>query len=594
MGVLFGHSRPEWIYTMMDQLLSEQIGIYRGKLSSHSVKETWVENNLPELHAHLAGMPGESTAERLYLMENPRPGCRSCGAPTKFLSYQRGYREFCSRSCSNSDPAASAVRVDAYRKSYMDRWGVDNAMKLPEVREKVSAARSRMDKSQMVERIRRTNISRHGVDNVSKIESVKAAKAESTRASLGVDNPFQSEEVKARIRRANFESLGVDHPMKSRAVRGRAVATNTLRYGAANPMQSDVVKAKRRAGIGAGTIRTTLNSDPLFVAYHGDGNYTMKCDAGMGHHFEIDTHLFHARRGLGNGLCTVCNPVGSTPSAKEIELRDFVSSIYQGEVVQGHRDGYELDIYLPDLAVGIEYNGLYWHSERFKGRGYHLAKTEHFRNRGIRVYHVWEDDWIHRNAIVRSQVSNWLGVTPVRLRARDGEVRVVEDGPLVRSFLESSHIQGYVRSSLAIGLFIGGDMASLMTFDHSEGRLTMPACEWNLSRFCNRPGTVVAGAASRLLAHFERMHSPSRVITFADREWSVGGLYDRLGFRQVHVTGPNYKYVVGGRRVNKQRYTKERLVREGHDPSLSEREITSSMGLARIWDCGQIKYEKNY
>lgn len=579
---------------MMGQLLSEQIMIYKGKLSAHSVKESWLVKNLPVLHAHLSGMPGDSSAERLFLMENVRPGCRSCGAPTKFLSYQRGYREFCSKACSNSDPVAGASRVDAYRKSYMDRWGVDNPMKLPEVREKVSAARSRMDKSKMVERIRRTNISRHGVDNVSKIESVKAAKAESTRANLGVDNPFQSEEVKAKIRRTNLENLGVDHPMKSPAVRAKAVATNMLRYGAANPMQSEFVRDRIRVGIDAGSIRTTINSDPLFVSYLGAGQYTLRCDGGLGHDYDIDTHLYHARKGLGNGLCTVCNPVGTTPSVKEVELRDFVTSVYPGEVVHGHRDGYELDIYLPGIGVGLEYNGLYWHSERFKDRGYHLAKTEHFRDRGIRVYHVWEDDWIHRNAIVRSQVANWLGATVDRLMAREGEVRVVRDRSLVRSFLDSSHIQGYVRSSLAIGLFIGGELASLMTFDHSEGRLSMPSDEWNLSRFCNRPGTVVAGAASRLLAHFERQNSPRRVITFADREWSVGGLYDRLGFRQVHVTGPNYKYVVGGRRVNKQRFTKERLVREGHDPSLSESEITRSMGLTRIWDCGQIKYEKTY
>lgn len=578
----------------MDPLLSEQVMIYKDRLSAHSVKASWLEKNLPELHAYLTGLGGDSPAEGLYLMENPRPRCLSCGAQTKFLSYARGYREFCSKACSNSDPGTSARRVESFRRSSMERWGVDNPMRVAEVSKKVSEARSLIDKRAMVEKIKKTSIERHGVDNVSKLGSVKAAKAATTRKNLGVDNPFQAEIVKERIRKTTLDRYGADHPMRSASVRERTAETNLVRYGVPNPMQSGAVRKKRQAGIAAGTIRTTLNSDPLFVAYHGDGHYTMSCDAGMGHSFGIDTHLYHARKGLGNGLCTVCNPVGTTPSVKEIQLRDFVSSVYPGRVVHGHRDGLELDIYLPEAGVGIEYNGLYWHSERFKDRGYHLAKTEHFQDRGIRVYHVWEDDWIHRGEIVRSQVSNWLGATPLRLMARDGEVRLVGDRSLVRSFLDSSHIQGYVRSSLALGLYMGGELASLMTFDHSEGRLTMPADEWNLSRFCNRTGTVVAGAASRLLAHFERMVSPRRVITFADREWSVGGLYERLGFSRVHVTGPNYKYVVGGRRVNKQRYTKERLIREGHDPSLSEREITQSMGLARIWDCGQIKYERKY
>lgn len=578
----------------MDQLLSGQLEIYREKLAAHSVKESWLQKNLPELHAHLSGFGGGSSAESLYLMGNDRPGCVSCGAPTRFLSYSRGYREFCSKACSNSDPAGCARRTESFRKAAIERWGVDNPMKAAEVAKKVSDSRAMLDKEAIAEKARKTTLERHGVDNVSKLDRVKAAKIATSRRNLGVDNPFQSEGIKARIREVALERYGVDHPMKSVSIRTKAAETNMARFGAANPMQSDAVKKKKRAGIAAGTVRTTLNSDPLFVAYHGDGRYTMRCDGGQGHDFEIDTHLYHARKGLGNGLCTRCNPVGSTPSVKEIQLRDFVSSVYRGEVIQGHRDGWELDIYLPGISVGIEYNGLYWHSERFKDRGYHLAKTEHFAERGIRVYHVWEDDWIHRNAIVRSQVGNWLGVTGERLMARDGEVRVVRDRALVRSFLESSHIQGYVRSSLAIGLFIKEELASLMTFDHSEGRMTMPADDWNLSRFCNRPGTVVAGAASRLITHFERLFSPRRVITFADREWSVGGLYDTLGFTRVHVTAPNYKYIVSGRRVNKQRYTKDRLIREGHDPALSEREITQSLGLARVWDCGQIKYQKEY
>jgi hypothetical protein len=484
--------------------------------------------------------------------------------------------------------------VEAFKKASMERWGVDNPMKVTEISNKVSEARAVIDKDVMVEKARKTNLERHGVDNVSKLDTVKAAKVATTRINLGVDNPFQSEVVKDKIRKTTMEKYGTYHPSRAQSVRVKTSETNLVRYGTTNPMQSDLVKTKKREGISSGTIKTTLNTDPLYVTYHGGGLYTMRCDSSMGHNFEIDTHLYHARKGLGNPLCTVCNPVGSTPSVKEIELRNFVSSVYPGEVVHGHRDGFELDIYIPALGIGIEYNGLYWHSDRFKDRGYHLAKTEHFRAKGIRVYHVWEDDWIHRNAIVRSQVSNWLGVIPVRLMARDGDIQVIRDKSLIRSFLESSHIQGYIRTSLAIGLFIESELVSLMTFDHSEGRLTMSADEWNLSRFCTKAGTVVSGAASRLLTNFERKVSPTRVITFADMEWSIGNLYEKLGFTKVNVTGPNYKYVVGGRRVNKQRFTKEKLVREGYDPQFTEREITLSLGLSRVWDCGQIKYQKIY
>jgi hypothetical protein len=66
-------------------------------------------------------------------------------------------------------------------------------------------------------------------------------------------------------------------------------------------------------------------------------------------------------------------------SIKEKELYEFIKSIYEGEIVQSYRDGLEIDIYLPDLNLGLEFNGLYYHSDKFKENNYHINKTKYFK-----------------------------------------------------------------------------------------------------------------------------------------------------------------------------------------------------------------------
>lgn len=80
------------------------------------------------------------------------------------------------------------------------------------------------------------------------------------------------------------------------------------------------------------------------------------------------------------------------------------------------------------------------------------------------------------------------------------------------------------------------------------------------------------------------------IISFADKEWSIGDLYFKLGFKKVSESKPNYKYLVEKKRVNKQRFKKSKLVSEGFDNSKSETEIMHDRGIYKIWDCGQIKF----
>ena len=235
-------------------------------------------------------------------------------------------------------------------------------------------------------------------------------------------------------------------------------------------------------------------------------------------------------------------------------------------------------------VTSVEYLKIVNNSEIFAGR--------HRESPGNDRITVFSDEWRDKRDIVKSRLRHKLGKSE-KIWARKCEVREVTDNTIVREFLGRNHIQGYVGSVVKLGLFHMGELVSLMTFGNlrkSMGRKAGPG-SFELLRFCNKLDTSVVGGASRLFKNFLDTHKPTRVISYADRRWSAGGLYKRLGFRHVGETVPNYYYIVGSRREYRFMWRKDILVSMGHDPSKTEVEIMRGLNHYRIFDRGCMRFE---
>ena len=117
---------------------------------------------------------------------------------------------------------------------------------------------------------------------------------------------------------------------------------------------------------------------------------------------------------------------------------------------------------------------------------------------------------------------------------------------------------------------------------------------YELLRYCSSINTSVVGGPSKLLKYFIKKYNPNKIISYADRTISNGNLYTKLGFNLVSITKPNYYYVVNGVRKNRFSYRKDVLVKMGYDKNKTEKEIMFERGFYMIYDCGNLKYEKNY
>lgn len=289
-----------------------------------------------------------------------------------------------------------------------------------------------------------------------------------------------------------------------------------------------------------------------------------------------------------------CPKCSSFRSKGEVGLLEYIKSVYSGEIIENDRkilEGDELDIVLSDRKICFEYNGLHWHSETTKDKNYHLLKTERCQKKGYRLIHIFEDEWLYKQEIVKSRINSILGIYDTKLYARKCKIKEV-NAKECSLFLDKNHIQGRCGSTVRIGLYYKNELVSVMTFGKTRHFIGNSSHEWELLRFCNKRNTLVIGGASRLYRYFENMYKPISVVSYADRRWSVGNVYDKLGFNLYNISPPNYFYIINGERKNRFNFRKSELVKQGYDPNKSEHEIMLDRKIYRIYDCGCLCYEK--
>jgi very-short-patch-repair endonuclease len=260
----------------------------------------------------------------------------------------------------------------------------------------------------------------------------------------------------------------------------------------------------------------------------------------------------------------------------------------------------EIDFFIPSKALGIEVDGLYWHSEMHgeKDRNYHVRKTELCEKNGIRLIHIFSNEFVKFEKI-KNKLNILLNIGILKHHARKCTVREI-DKDLCGQFLEQYHLQGKDRSKHKIGLFDECDhLIAVMTFSLPRVCLGYKNKEtfMEMSRYCSLPGCVINGGASKLLSYFETHYKPNKIVTFADRRWSTPSFYKTIGFTLDHISPPNYWYFKIGRDdklFHRFGFRKNILNTklQTFDPTVSEWNNMKMNKYDRIWDCGNYVFTK--
>lgn len=206
---------------------------------------------------------------------------------------------------------------------------------------------------------------------------------------------------------------------------------------------------------------------------------------------------------------------------------------------------------------------------------------------GLTVFHIFETDPFH---VWVSMIDNKLRRN-YRIFARKCEVREVPND-IALDFLNRNHLQGKSNSSIRLGLYYNDKLVSCMTF--SKARFTKKY-EWELVRFCSLRGLTVVGAASKLFKAFVQKHHPKSITSYANRRFSQGDLYQKLGFTLVQTSKPNYSYFKNNKTYSRVHFQKHRLVSlPEYRADLSEIEIMDAAGYERLYDCGNYVFGMSF
>ena len=297
--------------------------------------------------------------------------------------------------------------------------------------------------------------------------------------------------------------------------------------------------------------------------------------------------------------CLDCYPIKKSQSYGELELYNFIKSIYKGIILQRKRNiikPLELDIYLPEHNLAFEYNGIYWHSEISSNtdKNYHLDKTEMCEKQNIQLIHIFEDEWLNKKDIIKNKIKHLLNLSDKKLYARKCIIKEII--PKIKNqFLNEYHIQSEDKSKYKLGLFHNNDLVGVMTFGKprlSSGYKNTKEGTYELIRFAT--SIHIVGGFSKLLKHFIRNYKPIKIITYADRRYSQGNVYIKNGFKLINKGKPNYYYTKNHiQREHRFNYRKNVLNKklDLYDKNLTEWQNMQINGYDRIWDCGSLKFE---
>ncbi len=159
---------------------------------------------------------------------------------------------------------------------------------------------------------------------------------------------------------------------------------------------------------------------------------------------------------------------------------------------------------------------------------------------GVKVVHLWEDQWVFCREKITSKISSLLGNTQ-KIHGRQTKLAAIDNARLM-DFLAINHLNVPIKARYKYGLFHENELVAVMSF--SKGRKIMrgrvPYNSFELLRFCSKLDTTVVGGFSKLLNHFIKTQNPDDIMTYIDGDWSDGQSLLKFGFESMGEMPPMF------------------------------------------------------
>ena len=486
------------------------------------------------------------------------------------------------------------------------------------------------EKEKTVEKIKSTTLKKYGVNHVMHNSDIKSKQEKTNIERYGYKSPLLNLDIQKKITNTNFEKYGghhtkresereniknrvgnmeevrsefkkqygVSNPFELSEIKERGKESMLKNYGVEHALQSEEIKQRMREERFTKTGKywsnqENISSESLDILMNENSlaelidNYSV-IEVSKMLDIKYDLVLKYCAR----------HSIVLPMSSYEVAILSFLKEIGIKNIICNDRkliSPKEIDFILQDEKICIEFCGLYYHSEygmNNVGSRYHVNKLEKVLEKGYRLITIFEDEWAKKSDIVKSRLKNILGKTEKTIGARKLEIKTISNNE-AQDFYDRHHIQGSSNIGFAnYGAYYDGKLVSAMSFCKPRIALGRKNGAPELLRFATDGGNY-PGISSRFLKRFISEYDPLEIISYADRRWSEGHLYETIGFKLDGCSAPSYSYFKRGTlerefRFKYQKKNIKNLVENGD--TKTEIEIMLELKYNRIWDCGTLRY----
>ena len=409
----------------LKQIVKEHPDSFSVVISKKSKKNKFLYDFVMSETSHLDSH--YTMATRLYwiinnIQEFPKcknPHCNNTLIGKNVISFEKGWYSHCSPKCA----AKSEERRKKIEATTLKRYGSTCFLSSNEGKQK----RNEWCKMQ-------------GVENPFQLNWINEKRGRTMIKKYGHEFTQQCPELIEKCRETCRKHFGTDHQWASEEIRKKNYETIKKRFGVENVFLVDSIKEKQRI-----TFRTQRYNDiaankkviPLFSLedFINCENpkqtvFRWKCiENGHNHEFESLLDENTLRRYGAPARCWECHPnISIGFSVKETEVLDFIKSHCDYEVL--HRSpmnrrivpGREIDILIPEKKLGIEFDGIFFHSfseDSEEAKDKQIIKTDYFESIGWKLIHINEDEWDNKKDIVESRILSIIGTPNRKIFARN-------------------------------------------------------------------------------------------------------------------------------------------------------------------------------
>lgn len=509
--------------------------------------------------------PPQSLAEMIYVIVNDItefPKCRNGNERRFGMYYKDGYYKSCfdeECGCVKEDradsirartPEQKKAAADTYRETMQRRYGVDNVFQLESIKNKS----------------KETNLEKFGTEYASQSAVVKEKTEKTNMDRYGTTCSLLSEGAKIKADQTNLERYGTIYPTQNAAVIEKTKATNLDRYGVANTFEYEPFKEKAKQTMqeryGVDNISQLHLSEYTKSIIHNPEEFRKFC---TGKSFERVSDLLKDVSAVHIGAlarqydCIEVFAFGKG-SIYQSQVEDWLTSLGI-TFVRNNRSiisPKEIDIWMPQFNLGIEIDGLFYHSEIAgnKAPSYHYDKQEAAIQAGVRLVQVFTDEWMFRPDLIKSIILSKIGLLH-SINVSECNVEKIE-WDRAQTFLGEHHISGAGRQGDAYALVRDDEIMMVMTFGENE-----------LIRYAQ--SISINGGMERLVHHAMVDLGIVSLTTILDRRFYSGASLGEIGFVQTGVIDQDCRFT-----DYYKRYQDEEL------------------GCDLVWDAGQTvwKYSK--